>query len=92
MGMWKFSDSTSLQELVNAAKRLARRDPRYLQLCIRRVAEKQRGVCFIYQISPRAKIKQFQDKYIDDTAAALRKEFGRGLQGWEASSTVYSVK
>lgn len=91
MELWKFSDRVLPRDLDKVARGWAN-DRRYLQLCIRRIAPNQLGICFIYQIPDGKNMERFQAKYVEITSDALRKLFGRRFVGLDVACGVYLVR
>ncbi len=91
MGLWKFRDCISLEQLSELAQRWAE-DARYLQLYIRRASKDQRAIGFTYEIQPGEDVESVQRSYFERTSEALRRSFGNDLTGWDLAATVVVIK
>ncbi|TSC91753.1 MAG: hypothetical protein CEN90_217 [Parcubacteria group bacterium Licking1014_17] len=92
MGLWKFNDKISIEQLEEVAKKWAAEDPKYLQLYIRRVSKNQFGIGFTYDISDRESKENQLAEYMDPVSDSLKRQFGNDLVGWDIASPVWIVK
>jgi hypothetical protein len=92
MGLWKFSDHISIEDLGQVAITWAAEDPNYLQLYIRKVSKDQRGIGFTYQIPEGRDAKTTHEEYFERTSDYLKRRFGNTLVGWDIGATVWVVK
>jgi len=95
MGLWKFSDRISIEELGKLAEKWAAEDPKYLQLCIRKVSKDQMGIGFTYDISdidePKKAYKAY-DEFFDRMSGYLKKNFGNDLVSGDVAIGVWVIK
>lgn len=91
MGLWKFSDKISNEELGKVAEKWASEDPNYLQLYLRKVSKNQMGIGFTYDLGDADTIKA-HDEYFDRTTDFLKRKFGNDLAGWDMGSSVWVIK
>ena len=92
MGLWKFKDKISAEELSKIANKWAAEDPNYLQLYIRRVSKDQRGIGFTYKIPEGKDAEKVHKEYFEQTSDFLKRLFGNDLVGWDLATTVWAVK
>ena len=91
MGLWKFSDKISLEELIEVAKEAAK-NPKYLQIYIRRCSRDQYGIGFAYDNSDKIPGPGQNKEYMDPVMDSLKRQFGNDLVGWDISSPVWIIK
>ena len=93
MGLWKFRDRVSIDELTDYAEKLAE-DPRYTQLYVRQTSKDQYGIGFTYVLSEEeaARGPGIEQEYYERVSDTLRRAFGNDLAGWDISTPVWSVK
>ena len=92
MGLWKFSDKISKEELSKVANKWAAEDPNYLQPYIRKVSKDQNGIGFTYQFSEDKDGKIAQEEYLHDASDSLKRKFGNDLVGWDIATPVWVIK
>lgn len=92
MGLWKFSQNVSLQQLAEVANKWAVEDASYLQLYIRKVSKDQMGIGFTYQLPLDVPAKEAHDVYFEKTTDYLKRNFGNDLVGWDIASSVWVIK
>lgn len=92
MGLWKFSDKISKEELSEVANKWAAEDPNYLQLYIRKVSKDQNGIGFTYQIPEDKDGKIAQEEYLHTASDFLKRKFGNDLVGWDIATPVWVIK
>lgn len=92
VGLWKFSDKISVEELGKVAEKWAAEDPNYLQLYIRKVSKDQYGIGFSYQIPEEANPREYHDKYFNEVSDKLKRMFGNDLAGWDIASKAWQIK
>lgn len=91
MGLWKFSEKISKDELVELAQKWAEEDKNYLQLYVRKASKDQNGIGFTYKVVS-SDIREAHDEYFEKTSDYLKKKFGNDLAGWDISSPVIIIK
>ena len=91
MGLWKFSEKISKDELVELAQKWAEEDKNYLQLYVRKASKDQNGIGFTYKVA-NSDVKETHDEYFEKTSDYLKKKFGNDLAGWDISSPVIIIK
>lgn len=91
MGLWKFSDKVTIDELEQIAQEWAKEDE-YTQLYIRKTSKDQNGIGFTYDLKDKPKTKESMDEYMDKTSDMLKRKFGNDLVGWDVSNMVYTIK
>jgi len=89
MGLWKFRDRVSVEDLCSLAERWAAEDPSYLQLYVRKVSKDQYGIGFAYQLPAD---KPGHSEYFERVSDQLKKLFGNDLVGWDIASPVRVIK
>jgi hypothetical protein len=87
MGLWKFSDKISMEELVSLATEWAS-DDNYVSLYVRGTSKDQNGIGFAYKTNT----KQEYDAYFDRTSDMLKRKFGNDLVGWDVGFEATPVK
>ncbi len=92
MGLWKFSDKISKEELGKVAEKWAAEDPNYLQLYLRKVSKNQMGIGFTYKLDDTKDGKKAHEEYFDKTSDFLKRSFGNDSAGWDMGSPVWIVK
>ena len=93
MGLWKFSDKVSTEQLEEVANKWAIEDPNYLQLYVRRTSKDQYGIGFTYKISTQEEPSERQNaKYMEPVSDSLKRQFGNDLVGWDVASPVWIIK
>jgi hypothetical protein len=92
MGLWKFSDTISEEQLKQVAEKWAQEDPRYLQLYVRKCSKDQYGIGFTYELENEIPVQGQHKEYFDRTSDALKRSFGNELVGWDISSPVEIIK
>ena len=88
MGLWKFDQKVSKEELVEVANEWAT-DPKYLQVYIRKVSKDQEGIGFAYAGNG---TQEAHREYFEATSDVLKRKFGNGLVGWDIASTSTLIK
>jgi len=91
MGLWKFRDTVPLETL-RAVAALWAREPRYIQLYVRKTSKDQIGIGFSYQLLGDESGRQAQDNYFETTSDLLRRKFGNDLVGWDLATPVEIIK
>lgn len=92
MGLWKFADKVTVEQLGEIAEKWAKEDQNYLQLYVRKASKDQYGLGFTYRVAEGADRKEAQDKYLYDTSDVLKRTFGNDLVGWDIACPVWIVK
>lgn len=92
IGLWKFSQKISKEELGEVAEQWAKEDSNYLQLYVRKVSKDQTGIGFTYKLPDDADTKQVHDEYLDRVSDKLKRQFGNDLAGWDMASPVWIIK
>lgn len=91
IGIWKFNNKVSLQEIEELAKEWAK-DEKYLSLHIRQCSQNQNGLSFEYHDTTGNETDGAFTEFIDRVSDSLRRKFGNGLAGWDTSRMYYKVK
>ncbi len=91
MGLWKFSDRISVEQLEEVAKKWAE-NSKYLQVYIRQCSKDQYGIGFTYDNSDKTPGEGQNKEYMDPVMDALKRQFGNDLVGWDISSPVWLIK
>ena len=91
MGLWKFSDRVSKEQLQEVAEKWAE-DPKYLQLYVRKTSTNQNGIGFTYDYSHQKSTEGQNKEYMDPVMDALKRQFGNDLVGWDVASPVQVIK
>jgi hypothetical protein len=79
MGIWKFSENITKNELLEVANEWAK-DDRVEQLYIRGVSKDQFGIGFAYKYDgSREQYKEYYDKITD----SMYRRFGNDFVGWD---------
>ena len=92
MGLWKFSDKVSIEQLEDVANKWATEDPNYLELYIRKTSKDQYGIGFTYKTSQDEPSERQNARYMEPVSDSLKKQFGNGLVGWDIASPVWIIK
>lgn len=92
MGMWKFGDRISTEQLEEVAQKWAAEDPNYLQLYIRKCSKDQNAIGFTYKLKEEVPGPGQHDEYHHQTTDFLKRKFGNDLVGWDLSSPVWIIK
>lgn len=92
MGLWKFSDRVSVEQLQEVAKKWAAEDPKYLQLYIRKCSKDQYGIGFTYDYSYQESTEGQIAEYMNPVMDSLKRQFGNDLVGWDIASPVWIIK
>lgn len=92
MGLWKFSDKISVEELIEVAKKWATEEPRYLQLYIRKCSKDQYGIGFTYKLDGDSEKDRMHKEYMDPVSDLLKRQFGNDLVGWDISNPAWIIK
>ena len=92
MGLWKFSDKISTEQLEEVAKKWAAEDPKYLQLYVRKCSKDQFGIGFTYDISDLESKERQNAQYMNPVSDSLKRQFGNDLVGWDVASPIWIVK
>ncbi|MBI2065329.1 MAG: hypothetical protein HYT62_04765 [Candidatus Yanofskybacteria bacterium] len=91
MGLWKFSDRVTIEQLIELAKKAAD-NPKYLQVYIRKCSKDQYGIGFTYDYSDREPTEGQNKEYMDPVMDSLKKQFGNDLVGWDIASPTWIIK
>lgn len=88
LGLWKFDQKVSKADLEEVANEWAK-DPKYLQVYIRKVSKDQEGIGFAYAGEG---TQEAHREYFDATSDVLKRKFGNGLVGWDIATTNLLIK
>jgi hypothetical protein len=91
VGIWKFSNKVTLQELEAVAMEWSK-DENYLSVNVRKCSQDQYGIGFEYKNPLGTDTPETLDQYRESTSDSLKKKFGNGLVGWDISSMYYKIK
>ena len=91
MGLWKFSDRVSMEDLINVAKKAAE-DPKYLSIYIRKCSKDQYGIGFTYDNSDKEPAEGQNAEYMNPVMDSLKRQFGNDLVGWDIASPAWIIK
>jgi hypothetical protein len=92
MGVWKFHEKVSVDDLVALAKTWAEQEQKYTQLYVRKVSKDQYGVGFTYDVTDAENADSVYKEYFEKTSDSLKRQFGNSLVGWDISCPVWIVK
>lgn len=92
IGLWKFNDKISTDQLEEVAKKWASEDPKYIQLYVRKCSKDQYGIGFTYDYSHQEPTEGQNDEYMSPVSDVLKKQFGNDLVGWDIASPVWIIK
>lgn len=92
MGLWKFSDRISTEQLEEVAKKWAAEDPNYLRLYVRKCSKDQFGIGFTYKLPYEESEEGQMKEYMDPVSDKLKRQFGNDLVGWDIASPVWIIK
>ncbi len=90
-GIWKFKETVPTSELEAVAKEWAK-NPKYLQLYIRKVSKDQYGIGFMYDDRGTTDNEKSYDAFFDQGTDELKKKFGNSLCGWDVASSTILIK
>jgi hypothetical protein len=90
-GIWKFKEEIPTSELEAVAKEWAK-DPKFMQLYIRKVSKDQYGIGFMYDNRGSKDGEATYDAFYEKGTDELKRKFGNGFYGWDLSSTTNLVK
>jgi hypothetical protein len=91
MGLWKFRDRVTPEQLCAFAEQLAE-DSRYTQLYVRKVSKDQHGIGFTYLLPEEEANEEGHNAYFERTSDILKRTFGNDLVGWDMANPVWIVK
>lgn len=91
MGLWKFSDKISIEELIDVAKQWTTEDQNYLQLYVRKCSKNQYGIGFTYKLEGKSE-RDSMKKYTDPVSDFLKRRFGNDLVGWDIANPAWIIK
>lgn len=90
-GIFKFDHKVTIDELKEVAEEWAK-DPKYLQLYIRKVSKDQYGIGFMYDNKENPGDEKSYEEYFNKTTDMLKRKFGNDLRGWDLSSSTIVIK
>lgn len=91
MGLWKFSDKVPMEQLIAIAEE-AIKNPKYLQVYIRKCSKDQYAIGFTYDYSHQSPTEGQNKEYMDPVMDKLKREFGNDFVGWDIASPVWIIK
>ncbi len=92
MGLWKFAGQVELSRILEAANDLAKAEPQYVQIYVRKSSKQQYSIGFAYNLNSDEAIEMRMNTYIEKTEQWLRSHFGNELIGHDIAAPIYLIK
>jgi hypothetical protein len=88
MGLWKFREPATTEQLNEVAQDWHQTDPNYISLAIRPAGEHELAIAFAYKVTGGASVRDAQKQYRERVSGILKDRFGSLFVGWDLGSPV----